>query len=380
MKRINLVEEDLNNEHAPTSAAPSLDRWASVLNAFIDDKIVYSKPRTVDYYESHARLVAEWAIGQKVTLEGFTPAIMGRYLTERKQSGVTDSTRRKDCQVIKNLMYWAFQNGHIQQNRFSDYRIIKAKDKVMVAPADDDVEKLLKGIEPFYDTSRTDLEMSMSYRRFYMRRMRAILYLAADSGARIDELLEVRLRDLPPITCPRFQKQLGSEQHAGSPRPMILLRFTKTGKERLVPVSETSIWAIKEWLKSRPQREMGEQNQTRPATGNSHLFVNIYGDKADQHALRKLLYKIEDRAGCSRHFGFHDLRRYGATKMADHGITEAMEFLGHTNVKTTSRYLSTTKNRISEAHAAVSPLESRILRSHAADKSKAIRDRRKPLI
>jgi len=156
------------------------------------------------------------------------------------------------------------------------------------------------------------------------RRDRAILELFYASGLRLSELVAIDLEDLN--LSERMVRVMG-----------------KGGKERLVPFNQSTLAAIKAWMKDRA----GILGNRDPGTGNRKnkrqldpLFVNYRGTRLTGRSVDRLLRRYV--AQCSTRMGIspHALRHSFATHLLQRGadLRAIQELLGHARLSTTQRY------------------------------------------
>ena len=155
------------------------------------------------------------------------------------------------------------------------------------------------------------------------RRDRAILELFYASGLRLSELVAIDLEDLN--MSERMVRVMG-----------------KGGKERLVPFNQSTLAAIKAWMKDR-----AAILATRPPTAGKKrkapadpLFVNYRGTRLTGRSVDRLLRRYV--AQCSTRMGIspHALRHSFATHLLQRGadLRAIQELLGHARLSTTQRY------------------------------------------
>jgi integrase/recombinase XerC len=173
------------------------------------------------------------------------------------------------------------------------------------------------------------------------RRDRAILELFYASGLRLSELVAIDLEDLH--LSERMVRVMG-----------------KGGKERLVPFNQSTLTAIKLWMKdrgaiiaTRPARRLGRPAKTsRPSTfakatadkqdfkTPDPLFINYRGSRLTGRSVDRLLRRYV--AQCSTRMGIspHALRHSFATHLLQRGadLRAIQELLGHSRLSTTQRY------------------------------------------
>jgi integrase/recombinase XerC len=159
------------------------------------------------------------------------------------------------------------------------------------------------------------------------RRDRAILELFYASGLRLSELVAIDLEDL----------NLGDR---------MVRVMGKGGKERILPFNQSTVSAIKAWMKDRaaivtPER----QNERQKAKGKRQkvgdpLFINYRGTRLTGRSVDRLLRRYV--AQCSTRMGIspHALRHSFATHLLQRGadLRAIQELLGHARLSTTQRY------------------------------------------
>ena len=155
------------------------------------------------------------------------------------------------------------------------------------------------------------------------RRDRAILELFYASGLRLSELVAIDLEDL----------NLGDR---------MVRVMGKGGKERILPFNQSTVAAIKAWMKDRaaiatPERQKAKGK--RQKVGDP-LFINYRGTRLTGRSVDRLLRRYV--AQCSTRMGIspHALRHSFATHLLQRGadLRAIQELLGHSRLSTTQRY------------------------------------------
>jgi integrase/recombinase XerC len=157
------------------------------------------------------------------------------------------------------------------------------------------------------------------------RRDRAILELFYASGLRLSELVAIDLEDLN--MSERMVRVMG-----------------KGGKERLVPFNQSTLAAIKAWMKDRAailvNREPGSGSRKKSKVPQDPLFINYRGTRLTGRSVDRLLRRYV--AQCSTRLGIspHALRHSFATHLLQRGadLRAIQELLGHARLSTTQRY------------------------------------------
>ena len=155
------------------------------------------------------------------------------------------------------------------------------------------------------------------------RRDRAILELFYASGLRLSELVAIDLEDL----------NLGDR---------MVRVMGKGGKERILPFNQSTVAALKAWMKDRAQLLAPAKQRS---TGNKRssadpLFINYRGTRLTGRSVDRLLRRYV--AQCSTRLGVspHALRHSFATHLLQRGadLRAIQELLGHARLSTTQRY------------------------------------------
>jgi len=158
-------------------------------------------------------------------------------------------------------------------------------------------------------------------------RDRAVVELLYGSGLRVGELCGLRPRDVDP----------GRGQ---------VLVWGKGSKQRQLPMSESSVEAVRAWVESgRPAMVTGE-------TPADALFLNRRGHRMTPRDVRRIL---DRRAASPTHP--HALRHTFATHLLDGGadLRAVQELLGHSDLATTQLYTHVSKERLRTVYDATHP-------------------------
>lgn len=160
----------------------------------------------------------------------------------------------------------------------------------------------------------------------------AIAELLFSSGLRVSELVNLTLKDLDENT--HEVRVLG-----------------KGNKQRLVPVSQTAIDRINDYLKVRD--EFIPQDDS--------LFLNRFGRKLTTRAVEQNLEKLSLKAGLSTHLNPHKLRHSFATELLQGGadLRVVQEMLGHSSLAATQVYTHLDFEHLKEVYAKAHPLANR---------------------
>jgi len=159
------------------------------------------------------------------------------------------------------------------------------------------------------------------------RRDRAVLELLYGSGLRVGELCGLRPAD---VDLARGQ----------------VLVWGKGSKQRQVPMSESSVEAVGEWV------QRGRAALTTEVSPADALFLNRRGVRLTPRDVRRI---VDRRAASPTHP--HALRHTFATHLLDGGadLRAVQELLGHADLATTQLYTHVSKERLRTVYDATHP-------------------------
>ena len=165
-------------------------------------------------------------------------------------------------------------------------------------------------------------------------RDRAMLEFGYATGARVSEIIGIKLDDL--FLDERFVRIFG-----------------KGSKERLVPIGEVAIyWMIKYLEAVRPELVRGRATP-------SVLFLNGRGGKLSRMGFWKILRRYLDAAEIKQPASPHTLRHSFATHLLEGGadLRAVQEMLGHASLTTTQIYTHLDRAYLKEVHRQFHPRE-----------------------
>jgi site-specific recombinase XerD len=140
-----------------------------------------------------------------------------------------------------------------------------------------------------------------------------ILLTLWETAVREEELTYLRIEDIIPAS--------------GEYPTMIMVKKTKRGKQRNIPLSDTLVNLLTVYVDGRKK---------------GFIFLNKYGKKLSTTAIRQFVYKYAPMAGITRfQVHPHTFRHSRAVELLKKGMTinELQHFLGHIRMETTLIYL-----------------------------------------
>ena len=252
---------------------------------------------------------------------GVTPVLLRRYLASLATRRFERRTIARKAAALRRYFDWARRRGLIATDparRLSAPRGDARLPRVLKAG---ELEVLLDGGRAAAAAATGPLEEAVD------RRDRAVLELLYGSGLRVAELCDLRPGDLDL-------------------RRARMTVWGKGSKQRVVPMSEPSVEAVRAWLAT---------GRAVLATGGSpadRVFLNRRGHPLTPRDVRRIL---DRRSPVPTHP--HALRHTYATHLLDGGadLRAVQELLGHADLATTQIYTHVSKERLRSVYAATHP-------------------------
>jgi integrase/recombinase XerC len=161
------------------------------------------------------------------------------------------------------------------------------------------------------------------------KRDRAIFETLYSSGLRVGELVGLNWRDI--------DEELG----------IVMIRAGKGNKDRLVPVGEPALDALRAWRSAMPIA-------WEP---RGPVITNLRGGRLTTRSVELILQRRIEAAGLSAGVTPHALRHSFATHMLGNGadLRSIQEMLGHASLATTQRYTHVSVNHLKEVYRRAFP-------------------------
>lgn len=249
----------------------------------------------------------------KITVTDLTVEVIEEFLNWLEtQKGNSISTRNQRLAAIRSLFHYIQKSA--PEYMFQCHQIIGIPFK-----------KAEKRIIGFLNEEKTKELLALPKSNTLKGlRDQALLCLLYDSGARVQELADIRVRDL------RLE----------SPAQV---RLTGKGrKTRSVPLMEQTVRILKEYVKKHDLDK--EQKSDHP------LFYNAQGKKLTRQGITYVLKKYAEHCGIDN-ISPHQLRHTKAMHLTEANVNPIFirDFLGHTDLKVTEVYSKTSVKMKREA-------------------------------
>ena len=248
-----------------------------------------------------------------------------RYMAVLDQGGYAKRTIARKASAIRRYFDWARKNQLVETDPTVGLSAPKGRARLPRILPDSEVAALLDAPVAKVagdDPARTARDL-------------AILELLYGSGIRVSELCGLTLGQL----------ELAQQR---------MRVWGKGQKERICPISEPGISALKTWLECR-----GVLADTSSPEGHlvghgpdDPVFINLRGKRITPRDVRRV---IDRRAMSPTHP--HALRHTYATHLLDGGadLRAVQELLGHADLSTTQIYTHVSKEHLQRVHRATHP-------------------------
>ncbi|NHZ87075.1 MAG: tyrosine-type recombinase/integrase, partial [Planctomycetia bacterium] len=191
--------------------------------------------------------------------------------------------------------------------------------------------KSTKPLPNYIDEKMIDKLMNAPPNNNIGLRDRAILELFYSTGIRLSELININFRNID------FNNNL-------------IKVLGKGNKERLIPVGDRAVKAIKNYL-AKSSRSLKTADMDAP------LFVNSRGERISQRTVQRSVNMYLRLVTEGEHLGPHTLRHSFATHLLDRGadLRAVKDLLGHSSLSSTQIYTHVQPERMKKIYKKAHP-------------------------
>ena len=232
---------------------------------------------------------------------------LGKELEEKSVS--------RNISTLKSFYKYQKMNKEIDKNPMETITNPKLKKTLPKVLSEEEVNKLLD----------INLNNDFDYRN------KAMLELMYSSGLRVSELINLKVNDI----------DLSNES---------VRIFGKGSKERIVPLNEYTVDALKIYITSH-RKELFKHGE------NDYLFLNNHGLKMTRQGFFKILKKIAKEKIIKTDFSPHTLRHSFATHLLKYGadLRSIQELLGHSDISSTQIYTHISNEKLKKNYEEYHP-------------------------
>ena len=287
-----------------------IDRYVEKFIRYLDIERNASK-HTLINYSVDLKSLSEFL--KEEPIEKVDYVSLRRYLAHVKELSLSKVSIARKIASIRSFFKFLFREGIIKNNPASSLSTPK-RDKHLPKFLDE------KEIVLLLESPDKEGEAGL--------RDRAILETLYSTGIRVSELVGLNMDHID---------QIGG----------IIKVYGKGKKERIVPIGERALQAIRDYLKAR--RPVAKETKA--------LFFNKNGGRLTDRSIRRIINKYIIKASIQQKISPHTLRHSFATHMLDHGadLRSVQELLGHANLSTTQIYTHITTERLKSAYTKAHP-------------------------
>ncbi|OIN99097.1 MAG: tyrosine recombinase XerC [Elusimicrobia bacterium CG_4_10_14_0_2_um_filter_56_8] len=240
------------------------------------------------------------------------------FLSGRK---VSRNTLLRKISAVRSFIHYLLESGRIETDPFGLITIPKKEKRLPRFMTEGEIGRL-------QDHNRPE-EVNLREKNYYFSlRDYALFELVYSSGLRRSEAAGLNIGDLDLFSG--FARVMG-----------------KGSVERLVPVGEKALAAIRDYLATRP----------KPLAHGLPLFLNHRNTRLTGAGLALIFKKMAKRARFARPMNPHSVRHSFATHMLNNGcdLKSVQEMLGHKNLQTTEIYTHVSLERLKEVYDKAHP-------------------------
>lgn len=255
---------------------------------------------TVEAYHEDVRKLINYCSDSGIKLEEITLDQLQLFAAECYDLGIAVRTLARIISGIKSFFHWLIHEHYLDADPtllFEGPRIGRKLPEILSL---EEIDAMIEAID---------------ISKFEGVRNRAIMETLYGCGLRVSELINLEISRI-----------YADEQY-------IIVRG-KGDKERLVPMAETTLSAIKEYLEVR-----GDINIKRGE--DNILFVSRRGRRLTRMMVYYIVSGLAEKAGVVKEISPHTLRHSFATHLLEGGanLRAIQQMLGHESISTTEIYL-----------------------------------------
>ncbi len=247
-------------------------------------------------------------------LEQITYIDIRKFLISLKESNFSKRSMARKMAALRSFFRFLNREGYLKHNPISGVYTPKLDKRLPLFMNLNEVTRLLESPDS------KDLQGV---------RDRAILETLYSTGARVSELCSLDLDNIDFIGG-------------------VIKVYGKGKKERLVPIGDRALKAIRVYLERRgPIVKMDKRA----------AFLNKAGRRITDRAVRRIVEKYIRKVSLNERISPHTLRHSFATHLLDRGadLRSVQELLGHMNLSTTQIYAHVTTERIKSIYDKAHP-------------------------
>lgn len=254
---------------------------------------------TLEAYISDLEKLISFADSKGIDIEEIKTSDLEEFLAELREQGLSARSTARVISGIKSFFGYLLQGNDGKENPSELLEAPKVGLKLPVVLSIEEIDAILSVI---------DVSTPEGTRNY------AIIEVLYSCGLRVSELTHLRFTDL--YLDEGFIRVEG-----------------KGSKQRLVPISDTAIQKIKNWLPYRQEINIQKGQE-------EYVFVSSRGKAISRVTVFYYIRKYAEEAGIQKEISPHVFRHSFATHLLERGanIRVIQEMLGHEKITTTEIY------------------------------------------
>jgi tyrosine recombinase XerC len=275
-----------------------MERYIEKFVRYLDIEKNYS-PHTILNYQLD---LADFQLFLKEqTIENVDYLALRKYLAVLKEKSLGARSVARHLSTLRSFFKFLTREGYLKTNPILSLLSPKLDKHLPSFLTEEEVLRLIESSLPKDEMGLRD---------------RAILETIYSTGIRVSELVGLNLEDVDFIGC-------------------IIKVMGKGKKERIVPIGDKAVGAIRDYLDSREKSGLA-------------VFLNKRGGRITDRGVRNIVKKYIAIAGIKKGVSPHTLRHSFATHLLNRGadLRSVQELLGHANLSTTQIYTHLTTEKL----------------------------------
>ncbi len=236
-----------------------------------------------------------------------------KYLAALKERNLASRSIGRRLSALRSFFKFLTREGYLKSNPILIVASPKQEKHLPSFMTEEEVTKLIESALAREEKDERGL------------RDRAILETFYSSGLRISELVGLSVMDFDFISG-------------------VIKVMGKGKKERVVPIGEVAIRALRRYLEARKKQ-------------SEAVFLNKNGRRITARGVRGIVEKYIRRAGIKQGVSAHTFRHSFATHLLNRGadLRTVQELLGHANLSTTQIYTHLTTDKLKSVYDKAHP-------------------------
>lgn len=285
----------------------SMDRYIEKFLRYLEIEKNYSRHTFSDYradLEEFRKFIVE------LPWEKVDYLVLRKYLAMLKERNLKNRSINRHLSSLRSFFKFLIREGFLKTNPTASLLSPKQEKTLPQFLTEEEVFRLISSVNTKDERGLRD---------------RAVLEVFYSTGMRVSEMAGLSIEDVDFIGG--VVKVMG-----------------KGKKERMVPIGETAIMSLRDYLERRKKQ-------------SEAVFLNKNGRRITDRGIRNIVDKYIHLASIKQGVSCHTLRHSFATHLLNRGadLRSVQELLGHANLSTTQIYTHLTTERLKSVYDKAHP-------------------------